>query len=254
MRLQAPNLTFKHCFFDRAGGVSTGVFGGLNISPKGVASADELWQNLGIAAREMGLKLSDLLLLNQGVSNRALRVEAASSYTLTADGAATKTKNVALCLRTADCAPILLEDAVNKVIGAAHAGWRGAVDGIIENTIETMISLGAERDKIKAAVGPCIAQKSYEVDKRFYKNFIARSKEYHQFFICSPEAKYYFDLAAFCRFRLEKCGIDDIAVLMKDTYALAEDYYSYRRFTHQGVIKPQVGFGAQLSLIVMPKE
>ena len=252
MTWYAPNLTSSHRFFGSKGGFSTGVFAGLNISPKGNENPQEFEQNLAYVATQFGLDSSHLMMLNQGVSNVAHYVSAPSQYQLDGDGLVTDKNDIILCLRTADCAPILLEDTKNHIIGAAHAGWRGAFFGIIENVIDLMLQKGAELDHISAAIGPCIAQKSYEVDDNFYQTFISANTDYAKYFALSSTNNHYlFDLESFCYDKLQSCGIKDISASHLDTYELEEDYYSYRRFTHRHQVLNNGGFAAQMSAIVM---
>lgn len=249
----APNLDArKHCFFGSAGGVSTGNYAGLNVNTKSDDSVECLNENLRIAAAKFGLQKENLMLLNQGTSDRAVYADTPSQDKTEADGAVTDKKNVILCIRTADCAPILLEDRQNGVIGAAHAGWRGAYKGIIENVVSLMLEKGAVLENIAAAVGPCIAQKSYEVDENFYNQFVQQDKAFAKFFINGAKKGFYqFDLEAFCVDKLQKCGIGNISVSGHDTYALADDYYSFRRFTHQGLVQKPKCFATELSAIVL---
>ena len=251
MSWQAPNLTSQHCFFGYKGGFSTGVFSGLNISPKGNENLKEFQQNLDYIASRFGLDSSKLVLLNQGTSNIPHYVVSPSQYLLDGDGLVTDQEDIILCLRTADCAPILLEDTQNHIIGAAHAGWRGAIGGIIENTVALMCQKGADIKNISAAIGPCIAQKSYEVDENFYQTFIARQSDYARYFTASSTNHYLFDLEGFCFSKLQNCGIKNITAAHLDTYALEDDYYSYRRFTHRGQVLANGGFAAQMSAIVL---
>lgn len=249
----AHNLLNNHNFFGRENGVSQGVFAGLNISPKGCDSEAEWRQNLEIAANYFDLSAQNLVLLNQGVSADVFYVDKPSCLRLDGDGLVTDKPEVVLALRTADCAPILLEDVKNGIIGAAHAGWRGAFKGVIENTVDLMIQKGAKIQNIAAAVGPCIAQKSYEVDKVFYQTFQQKDKLYEKYFMVGANNHYLFDLERFCVDRLKKYGIENVAASHHDTYSDEQGYYSFRRFTHQGNIKENGGFAAQMSAIVLRK-
>lgn len=249
----APNLQNKHQFFGRKGGVSRGVFAGLNISPKGCDSEAEWRQNLKIAAEYFSLSEKNLVLLNQGVSAKVFYVDKPSCLELEGDGLVTDCPEVILALRTADCAPILLEDAKSGIIGAAHAGWRGAFKGVIENTIDLMVQKGAKKQNIAAAVGPCIAQKSYEVDAGFYQTFQQKDKSYEKYFAAGVNDHYLFDLERFCVDKLKNYGIKNVTASGHDTYENEPEYYSYRRFTHQGIVKENGGFAAQMSAIVLRK-
>lgn len=249
----APNLdAYKHYFFGSIGGVSKGIYAGLNVNTKSDDDVECLNKNLDIAAAKFGLNKTNLLLLNQGISDKAVYADAATWDKTEADGVVTDKRNVVLCIRTADCAPILLEDRSNGVIGAAHAGWRGAYKGIIENVVALMIEKGAVVENIAAAVGPCIAQKSYEVDENFYNQFVQQDSSFAKFFINGIKKSFYqFDLEAFCVDKLGKCGIRDISVSGRDTYALLDEYYSFRRFTHQGLVQKPKCFATELSAIVL---
>ncbi len=249
----APNLKNRHNFFGRENGVSRGIFAGLNISPKGCGSKTEWHQNLEIAANYFGLSEQNLVLLNQGVSAKVFYADKPSCLKLEGDGLVTDQPEVILALRTADCAPILLEDAERGIIGAAHAGWRGAFKGVIENTIDLMLQKGAKRQNIAAAVGPCIAQKSYEVDKEFYQTFQQKDMAYEKYFAIGVNDHYLFDLEGFCVDKLKNCGIENVVAAHRDTYGNELEYYSFRRFTHQGNVKENGGFAAQMSAIVLRK-
>ena len=249
----APNLNpLKHCFFGAKGGVSKGIYAGLNVNTKSDDDIENLNQNLSIAAQRFGLKKENLLLLNQGVSSDAVYVDAPSQDKIYADGAVTDKKDIILCIRTADCAPVLLEDRKAGIIGAAHAGWRGAYKGIIENVVGLMLEKGADIQNIAAAVGPCIAQNSYEVDEAFYKQFTDDNAKFEKYFAKGKKLGYYqFDLEKFCVDKLKKCGIENVKVSGHDTYEMKDNYYSFRRFTHQGIVKKPKCFATEISTIVL---
>jgi YfiH family protein len=157
----------------------------------------------------------------------------------------TKQPGVVLGIVTADCAPVLLADREAGVIGAAHAGWRGALHGVTDQTIAAMESLGARRNRIAAAVGPCIAMASYEVDAAFRDTFCAASSENAAFFATGAPNHWQFDLSGYLLQRLKTSGIGAIAALSEDTYTQPERFYSYRRATHRG----EATYGRQLALI-----
>lgn len=249
----APNLTLKkHCFFGSKGGVSQGVYAGLNVNTKSDDNINNLNKNLDIIAQYFDLKKENLLLLNQGVSANAVYVECPSRDEIEADGAVTDKKDIILSVRTADCVPVLLEDRKSGIIGAAHAGWRGAYKGIIENVVALMIKKGADINTIAAAVGPCIAQKSYEVDDGFYRQFVNDNVNFEKYFAKGIRIGYYqFDLEGFCVDKLKNCGIKNITASGIDTYTEKDKYYSFRRFTHQGIIKKPKCFATEISTIVL---
>jgi YfiH family protein len=160
----------------------------------------------------------------------------------------TDTPNVLLGILTADCAPVLFADHHAVVVGAAHAGWRGAIAGVTDATIEAMERLGARRENIHAAVGPCIAQPSYEVDEVFRAKFIEHDSDNARFFVIGSAGKPHFDLEAYVVHRLIAAGIDEVEALNLDTYCDAERFYSFRRSTHRG----EADYGRQLSAIAIP--
>lgn len=252
MSYRAPNLpSDKHCFFGSSGGYSEGFYRGLNVNTKSDDDAACVADNLQKAAACFGLDRNRLHLLNQGVSAVAEYAEEPTQDKMTADGVVTDKPGVILCIRTADCAPVLLADYEHGVIGAAHAGWRGALSGVIENTTDLMIAKGAKLKNIAAAVGPCIGQASYEVDEFFYRQFVEKDAAFARFFAAGRSMHRQFDLEAFCCGRLKAKGIENISVSGLDTYALANDYYSFRRFTHRNQVKKPKCFPTELSAIVL---
>ena len=165
-----------------------------------------------------------------------------------ADGLVTDRPNLLLGILTADCAPVLFADHHAVVVGAAHAGWRGALAGVTDATIEAMERLGARRDNIHAAVGPCIAQPSYEVDEAFCARFLDADPGNARFFVAGPASKPHFDLESYVVHRLIAAGIGEVEALNLDTYDDADRFYSYRRATHHG----EADYGRQLSAIAIP--
>ena len=156
--------------------------------------------------------------------------------------------NVLLGILTADCAPVLLADRRAVVVGAAHAGWRGALAGVTDSAIAAMERLGARREHIHAAVGPCIAQAPYEVDEAFRARFAAADADNDRFFMAGAAGKPHFDLEAYVVHRLIAAGIGEVEALNLDTYAEPDRFYSYRRATHRG----EADYGRQLSAIALP--
>ena len=165
-----------------------------------------------------------------------------------ADAIVTSTPGLVIGVVTADCAPVLLADAEAGIVAAAHAGWRGAVAGVTDQAIAAMLSLGARLDRITAAIGPCIARASYEVDHAFAANLHADDPANDRFLVEGPRQKPHFDLEAYVAARLAAAGIERIEALGLDTYALEQDYFSYRRATHRA----EPTYGRQLSLIALP--
>jgi hypothetical protein len=225
----------RHAFFTRDGGVSGGIYGGLN---GGLGSNDDpkhVAENRRRMAEQMGVAPDRLLSVHQVHSPDAVVANGPwdGPARPRADAIVTRTEGIAIGITAADCGPILLVDPNARVIGAAHAGWKGALTGILESTIETMEKLGAERSGMVAAIGPLIRQHSYEVGGEFVERFIETDAENAVFFIPSTrEGHSMFDLAGYIRMRLENAGvlmIDDLGV---DTYS-DERFYSYRRSVHR---------------------
>ena len=192
-----------------------------------------------------------LVLLNQVHSGDAICVDAPlpESDRPQVDGMATATPGLVLGIVTADCAPVLFNDRNAGVIGAAHAGWRGAIGGVLEATIAKMEALGASRDNISACIGPAIAQASYEVDEAFRAKFVQQDSKNALFFGAGKEGHFHFDLPAFVARQLANAGIAKIHDLAEDTYSQSARFHSFRRATHRG----EPTYGRQFSIIGLPK-
>ena len=165
-----------------------------------------------------------------------------------ADAMVTDRAGLVLGILTADCAPVLLADAEAGVIGAAHAGWKGALGGVIESAVAAMERLGAERSRIAAAVGPCIARKSYEVDQAFFDRFAEAAPDNEHFFAPGREGRHQFDLEGYVAALLAGAGLGRAEALGLDTYVDSDRFFSYRRATHRG----EPTYGRQISLIALP--
>jgi purine-nucleoside/S-methyl-5'-thioadenosine phosphorylase / adenosine deaminase len=235
-----------HGFLGRGGGVSEGAMSGLNT---GFGSGDDPELILENRRRAIGAVLprAQLATVHQVHSAKAVRVQRPwpEAERPQADALVTDRPGLLLGILTADCAPVLLADAAAGVVGAAHAGWRGALDGVTEAAIDLMEQLGAERDRIAAAVGPCIAKTSYEVDDAFRTRFLEADPANECFFAPGPAAKPHFDLSGYVRHRLIAAGIGEVESLRLDTYADPDRFFSYRRATHGG----EPNYGRQISLI-----
>ena len=253
MTLGSPLLSaipgLRHAFFTRDGGVSDGIYAGLNA---GIGSQDDpanVAENRRRMAEQMGVAPARFLTLYQTHSPEA--VVATGPWQGTSrprgDAIVTRTAGLAIGVTAADCGPILLVDPTARVIGAAHAGWKGALTGILESTIAAMEKLGAERSGTVAAIGPLIRQHSYEVGDEFVERFIAADAENTLYFVPSArEGHAMFDLAGFIRMRLEDAGvlmIDDVGV---DTYSDPR-FYSYRRSVH----RDEPDYGRHVHAIVL---
>ncbi|MGF1550720.1 MAG: peptidoglycan editing factor PgeF [Sphingomonadaceae bacterium] len=238
-----------HGFCGRRGGVSQGIYESLNV---GLGSRDDRGavsenRRRALAAVMPGMRL---VTLHQVHSDRALAVSAPwpDDARPHADAMVTDRPGIALGILTADCAPVLLADAQAGVIGAAHAGWKGALGGIVGAVIEAMEALGAERVRIAAAIGPAIGQPSYEVDQRFRARFLAEDGANERFFLPGREGRHWFDLESYAARRLAEAGVAHIEPLGLDTCADEARFFSYRRATLRG----ETDYGRQLSLIALP--
>jgi YfiH family protein len=236
-----------HGFLGRRGGVSAGELAGLNV---GAGSSDDR-QAIGENRRravEAVLPGAALATVHQVHSAEAVVVEQPWPHEERprADAMVTDRPGLLLGILTADCAPVLFADVDAGVVGAAHAGWRGALAGVTDATIAAMIRLGASRERIAAAVGPCIAQASYEVDEAFRNRFLEADPDNGRFF--AGKGKPHFDLPGYVRHRLLLARIGEVETLKLDTYAEEERFYSYRRATHRA----EADYGRQISLIGLP--
>jgi YfiH family protein len=237
-----------HGFLGRRGGVSTGELAGLNV---GYGSNDErsaIDENRRLAVAAI-LPGAELATMHQVHSAEVVYVDAPwpQDERPRADAMVTDRPNLLLGILTADCAPVLFADAEAGVIGAAHAGWRGALAGVTDATIAAMEQVGARRDRIRAAIGPCIAQPSYEVDEGFRTRFLEPDPANERFFADATWGKPHFDLEAYVEHRLRSAGIVTVEALHLDTYADPDRFYSYRRATHGG----EADYGRQLSAIAL---
>lgn len=248
--IRASSLaTLPHGFLGRRGGVSKGELEGLNV---GYGSSDDrqaIDENRRLAIAAL-LPDAELATVHQVHSADVVYCEAPwpQGSRPRADAMVTDKRKLLLGILTADCAPVLLADAEAGVIGAAHAGWRGALAGVTDSTIEAMQQLGAQRHRIAAAVGPCIAQLSYEVDEDFRDRFANAEPGSERFFIESATGRPHFDLQAYLIHRLLAAGVEQVEALQLDTYAAPSRFYSYRRATHRG----EADYGRQLSAIALP--
>ena len=240
----------RHAFFTREGGVSEGIYDSLNC---GYGSNDDparVTENRTRALAAIGLPPVALATAYQVHSPAVVVVDKPwpRGEAPKADAMVTTQHGLALGILTADCAPILLADAAAGVIGAAHAGWRGSVSGVIEAVVGHMQRLGAEAGRIHAAVGPCIAQASYEVGPEFPQPFLTQDAENRRFFVPSArDGRFMFDLPGYVVSRLQRLGIGAVEDLHRDTCAEPDAFFSYRRTTLRG----ELDYGRELSMIAL---
>jgi len=222
----------RHGFFTRRGGASSGVFTGLNCG-SGSSDQREIVQiNRGRVADAMGVPDTHLIGVHQIHSATAVTVDAPLAEKRRADALVTATPGLALSVLTADCQPVLFADLKAGVIGAAHAGWRGALDGVLSATVAAMEALGAKRADITAVIGPCISQRAYEVGPEFIDNFLAEDQEFARYFANGVDDRMQFDLPGFGLNRLRAAGVGHAEWTHHCTYSDPDRFYSYRRTTH----------------------
>lgn len=246
--LNSAGPGIRHGFFTRRGGVSTGIYRGLNV---GIGSNDDpalVAENRARVARWFGLPVTRLATQHQVHSPEVVIIESPEALPRhQADAMATRVPGIVLGVLSADCGPILFADAQAGVIGAAHAGWKGALDGVLEATIDAMERLGARRQHIVAVLGPSIAQPHYEVGPEFVERFVAREPAYARYFIPSDKPDHaMFDLPGLTVDRLSAAGVQ-ASSLGLSTYPDADRFYSYRRTTHL----KEPDYGRQISAIAL---
>lgn len=253
MSYLAANLpSDKHCFFGAEGGVSQGLYVSLNVNRKSADSPKNIRRNLEIIAARYNLGFENLMLLDQGVTSHTEYIERPTQWQLTADGVVTGSKDSILCIATADCAPVLFRDDKAGLIGAAHAGWRGAVRGILENTLKIMLGKGASPDNIAVAVGPCLQQPSFETGLDMYDEFINAAPDNRKYFTAGKDAEHFqFDMESFIVDKLRALGLKNISASHIDTYAAEGKFFSFRRNTHLGLIGRPGDFPVHLSTIIL---
>ncbi len=242
------NSAITHAFFTRQGGVSTGIYQGLNMGIGSNDNRDHVHENRARAAHFFGVEPSHLVSPWQVHSPDVVVVDKPlAGARPKADGIVTATPNLAIAVVTADCGPILFSDPQSRIIGAAHAGWKGALYGVLESTIEAMVSLGSKRDSIIAVLGPSISQTNYEVGPEFVSNFVNVAAGNAKYFIPSDKPDHcMFDLWAYTVDRLTTAGVSTSCV-GACTYAHEDNFYSYRRTTHRA----EPDYGRQMSAIMI---
>lgn len=235
----------RHGFFTRRGGASSGVFSGLNC---GVGSSDQtevVAINRARVAGAMQVAPEKLITVHQVHSSDAATVSAPLAAPVEADAIVTATPGLALAILTADCQPVLFSDEQAGVVGAAHAGWRGALEGVLETTLDAMEGLGAKRSDISAVIGPSISQSAYEVGPEFLDNFLLEDSDNSRFFANGKDDRMLFDLPAYGLHRLRRAGVGRAEWTRHCTYSDADRFYSYRRATHAG----ETDYGRLISVI-----
>lgn len=239
-----------HGFFGRQGGVSEGIYAALNCGLGSKDARGVVGENRGRVADHLGTAPDRLLTAHQHHSVDAVVVTEPWTFETMpkADVLVTATRGIAVGALAADCAPVLFADAAAGIVAAAHAGWKGALGGVLESAVATMEKLGARRSRVVGALGPCIGPEAYEVGPEFEANFISQSPENQRFFRRpSAAARSYFDLPAFVLARLGAMGLGKVESCARCTYSHPDDYFSYRRTTH----RREPDYGRQISAIVL---
>lgn len=244
---------FSHGFFTRKGGASSGIFDGLNCAYTSSDQYEAVSVNRARVAGIIGVAAGDLRGVKQIHSAKVFTVEAPKGTVdpeaprIEADAMVTNLPGIALSVLTADCQPVLFADAEARVIGAAHAGWKGARDDILENTVSAMEALGAKRDRIHAVIGPSISQRAYEVGPEFAEDFIDLDRDFSKFFANGKADRFQFDMPSFGLSKLRAAGIASAQWTGQCTYSDPERFYSYRRATHENA----PDYGRMISVIAL---
>lgn len=237
----------RHGFFTRRGGASSGVFHGLNCGTGSSDQSEVVSINRARVAEAMKVSPQALVGVHQVHSPDVVTITGPLSDKPRADAMVTSTPGLALSILTADCQPVLFADPVAGVIGAAHAGWRGALDGVLEATVDAMEKLGATRSDIIAVIGPTISQRAYEVGPEFLDDFLMDDQENGRFFAGGVSDRMQFDLPAFGLHRLRRAGLEQVEWTRHCTYSDADRFYSYRRSTHE----KEADYGRLISVICL---
>ena len=241
-----PSLGVPHGFFTRAGGVSSGVYAGLNCGRGSQDQSEAVAINRGRVAAHFGLQPDALVSVHQVHSPRVAVVDGPREAPERADAMVTRRSDLALGILTADCGPVLFADPEAGVIGAAHAGWKGALDGVLEATVAAMEALGARRDRVRAVLGPTIGRASYEVGPEFANRFAEAGTDNDRFFAPGQGDRLMFDLPAYILARLGAAGVES-AWTGGDTYS-DERFFSYRRSVH----RREADYGRMIAAIRAP--
>ena len=239
----------RHCFFSRENGFSSGIYKGLNCGLGSGDKKENILKNLEFVEKKIGCKNNSLVTLNQRHTNEVIYFDDPLSVKkkLTGDAIVSKVKNIAIGVLTADCVPILFYDHKKKIIGCAHAGWKGALNGIIQNTISKFKDLKCNSTDLIAVVGPCIKKENYEVKNDLYEKFIEKNKKNKIFFQNIDKNKYLFDLRGFVNNEILNLNIKNLENIEIDTFSKKELFYSYRR----ACFNKEKDYGRCISVILM---
>lgn len=244
-KITSDALPLPHGFFTRKGGASSGIFAGLNCGAGSSDLSEAVAINRARVASAMDVPLDHLIGVHQVHSADVVTASGPLPVRPHADALVTATPGLALSVLTADCQPVLFADPTAGVIGAAHAGWRGAMSGVLEATLDAMESLGATRANISAVIGPCISQRAYEVGPEFFEAFLTEDPDSSRFFINGSGDRLLFDLPAFGLHRLRSAGVGHAEWTGHCTYHDADRFFSFRRTTHA----KEADYGRLISVI-----
>ena len=239
----------KHCFFSRKNGVSKGIYNSLNCGINSKDNKENVIQNINIVSKKLNCEKKPIVALNQNHGNKVVCFNNQEDVKnkIIGDAIITTLKNVGISVLTADCVPILFYNPKKKIVGCVHAGWKGALNGIIENTVDKFLELNSNTRDLVAAIGPCINHQHYEVGHDFYKKFIAQSKNNGRFFIILNNKKYLFDIRNYINTKLIELGIKNIDHIKMDTFSDKENFFSYRRSKKDN----DKDYGRCISVIIM---
>ena len=238
----------KHGFFTRLGGESTGIYKGLNCGLGSMDNKKIINRNRVLVANSMGISQSRLVFVHQIHSSDVITIKnKIHTSPVKGDALVTANKKIALSILTADCQPVLFLDKKNGIIGAAHAGWKGAFTGILQNTIKSMKAIGSEPDHISVTIGPSISQKNYEVGPEFFDTLCKDYKYNEKFFFKGNKNRFHFDLVGYSIYQIKKSGVRKVNYVDSCTYENPDLYFSYRRSVH----KSEPDYGRMISTIML---
>jgi len=239
----------KHCFFSRKNGVSKGIYNSLNCSINSKDNKENVIQNINIVSKKLNCEKKPIVALNQNHGNKVVCFNNQKDVKnkIIGDAIITTLKNVGISVLTADCVPILFYNPKKKIVGCVHAGWKGALNRIIENTVDKFLELNSNTRDLVAAIGPCINHHYYEVGHDFYKKFVDQNKNNQQFFIVLNDKKYLFNIRSYINAKLIRLGINNIDHIEMDTFSNKENFFSYRRSKKND----DKDYGRCISVIIM---
>jgi len=239
----------KHCFFSRKNGVSKGIYNSLNCGINSKDNKENVIQNINIVSKKLNCEKKPIVALNQNHGNKVVCFNNQEDIKnkIIGDAIVTTLKNVGISVLTADCVPILFYNPKKKIVGCVHAGWKGALNGIIVNTVDKFLELNSNTRDLVTAIGPCINHQHYEVGHDFYKKFVDQNKNNQQFFIVLNDKKYLFNIRSYINAKLIRLGINNIDHIEMDTFSNKENFFSYRRSKKND----DKDYGRCISVIIM---